>query len=93
MWPVIPEFWRVSDAPARIRALLLHHPGGAELAFVLPPMAADETNRPLTARAAVASTLTVGLELARDASLTLDQDALLGPVVIRYAAMGLQWAE
>jgi segregation and condensation protein A len=67
--PVIPELWRVSDALARIRALLPDHPEGAELAVFLPPMAADETNRPLKARAAVASTLMAGLELARDQPL------------------------
>jgi segregation and condensation protein A len=91
--PVIPELWRVSDALARIRALLPDHPEGAELAVFLPPMAADETNRPLKARAAVASTLMAGLELARDATLTLRQDVLFGPVVMMDAAIALRAAE
>jgi hypothetical protein len=56
-------------------------------------MAADETNRPLKVRAAVASTLMAGLEFARDATLTLHQVALFSPVVMMDAVPNLPAAE
>jgi segregation and condensation protein A len=40
----------------------------------LPPVAEEAKDRPLWARAAVASTFLAGLELAREGTLTLAQD-------------------
>jgi segregation and condensation protein A len=91
--PVIPELWRVSDALARIRALLLDYPEEVGLAVFLPPMAADETNRPLKARAAVGSSLMAGLELARDGVIQLDKKRPLGSVIARPIAAARQAQE
>lgn len=80
--PAIPELWRVPDALARIRILLAEHPEGGDLAGFLPPIAADASDRPLKARAAVASTLMAGLELVREGILTLRQDDAFGAVTL-----------
>jgi segregation and condensation protein A len=72
--PAIPDLWRVVDALARIQTLLAEHPAGGDLAAFLPPVAEEATDRPLRARAAVASTFLAGLELAREGTLTLAQD-------------------
>jgi segregation and condensation protein A len=64
--PVAQDLWRVSDALARIRTVLAEHPEGGELSAFLPVISADVANRELRARAAVASTLLAGLELARE---------------------------
>jgi segregation and condensation protein A len=53
--------------------LLVEHPAGGDLAAFLPPVAEEATDRPLRARAAVASTFLAGLELAREGTLTLAQ--------------------
>jgi segregation and condensation protein A len=80
--PAIPVLWRVPQALARIRALLADHPEGDALAFFLPPLAADAPDRPLQARAAVASTFLAGLELARDGQIRLEQAAEFGAVTL-----------
>jgi segregation and condensation protein A len=72
--PAIPDLWRVVDALARIETLLAAHPAGGDLAAFLPPVAGEVTDRPLRARAAVASTFLAGLELAREGTLTLGQE-------------------
>jgi segregation and condensation protein A len=72
--PAIPDLWRVADALARIQALLAEYPAGGDLAAVLPLVAEEAMDRPLRARAAVASTFLAGLELAREGALTLAQD-------------------
>ena len=72
--PAIPDLWRVVDALARIQLLLAEHPAGGDLAAFLPPVAEEVTDRPLRARAAVASTFLAGLELAREGTLTLAQE-------------------
>ena len=78
--PVAPVVWRVPDALARIRALLATHPAGGTLERFLPPLAPDDPAHGLKARAAVASTLVAGLELARDGTAHLEQGAAFGPV-------------
>ncbi|HEY3848479.1 MAG TPA: hypothetical protein VGL95_15335 [Acetobacteraceae bacterium] len=70
--PRPPLLWRVTDAIPHIRQRLAVLPDGTPLAALLPPIAAG---RALRCRAAVASTLVAGLELARDGALTLAQDA------------------
>jgi segregation and condensation protein A len=72
--PAIPDLWRVVDALVRIQLLLVEHPAGGDLAAFLPPVAEEATDRPLRARAAVASTFLAGLELAREGTLTLAQE-------------------
>jgi segregation and condensation protein A len=83
--PAIPALWRVRDALARIRAMLVEHPEGGELGRFLPPIAAEESDRMLKARAAVASTLMAGLELAREGVLTVRQGEAFGAVTMETA--------
>jgi segregation and condensation protein A len=73
--PRPPPLWRVTDAIPHIRGLLAMMPDGAPLAALLPPIKGDDPGKALHCRAAVASTLVAGLELARDGALTLDQGA------------------
>jgi segregation and condensation protein A len=72
--PAIPDLWRVTDALARIAALLAVHPGGGDLAAFLPPIASDDPNRTIRARTALGSTFLAGLELAREGALTITQE-------------------
>lgn len=83
--PAIPELWRVPDALARIRAMLAERPEGGDLAGFLPTIGAEEPDRPLKARAAVASTLMAGLELAREGILMLRQEDAFGMVTMKAA--------
>ena len=78
--PQPPVFWRVADAAARIQAMLAAQPDGAMLEDLVPGFAADAPARRLRTRAAVASTLVAGLELARGGALTQEQDHGLGPM-------------
>jgi len=80
--PAVPELWRVPDALARIRAMLAEHPEGGDLVGFLPTIGAEEPDRPLKARAAVASTLMAGLELAREGVLMLRQEDAFGEVTM-----------
>ena len=77
-------FWSISDAAARITRLLDGLLGNAELAAFLPRVVeADPSCRNLHCRAALAATFVAGLELARDGTLTLHQDAPWQPVQLR----------
>ena len=78
--PAIPAIWRVPDALARIRMLLAAHPAGGALEEFLPPLAPGEADHGLKVRAAVASTLVAGLELARDGVAGLAQGTAFGPI-------------
>jgi segregation and condensation protein A len=78
--PVIPAVWRVPDALARVRALLAAHPAGGTLGRFLPPLGPDDPDHLLKSRAAVASTLVAGLELARDGAAHLEQAEAFGPI-------------
>ena len=69
--PAQPPLWRVADATARITRLLSEGMTG-EIALFLPPVPADAAARELRCRAALASTLVAGLELARSGALQLD---------------------
>jgi segregation and condensation protein A len=72
--PRPPPFWSATDAITRLRQFLPTLPESSSLWSVLPTIAADATQRDLRCRAAVASTLLAGLELARTGDLTLEQD-------------------
>jgi segregation and condensation protein A len=84
--PPIPNLWLVPDALARIRALLSEQPEGGELRRFLPAIAADAPDRTLQARAAVASTLVAGLELAREGVLEIQQNDAFGAVTLTTAS-------
>jgi hypothetical protein len=78
--PKPPPLWRVSDALPRLRQLPGVLPDGSPLQAFLPQLGTEQPDSALRARAALASTLIAGLELARDGVLALDQDAAWTPV-------------
>ena len=88
--PRPPPLWRVSDAIPHLRKLLAALPDDTKLAALLLAIAGDDPGRTLRCRAAVASTLVAGLELARDGDLALDQDAAWTD--IRHAARPIKAA-
>jgi segregation and condensation protein A len=71
--------WSVQDALARLAALLGRLPDWASLDMFLP----DSLGTNLERRAALASTLLAGLELARGGRLRLRQEAAFGPILVR----------
>jgi segregation and condensation protein A len=77
---VIPDLWRISDAIEWIQQLLPQYPEGAAMTAFMPAVPADDSNRTLKARAAVASTFVAGLELAKQEVLGLDQSTLFEPI-------------
>ncbi|MDT8278722.1 ScpA family protein [Roseomonas mucosa] len=83
--PNIPQFWRVPDALERIHTILEQDPEGGDLTLFLPPLPHVEPEQSLQARAALASTLMAGLELARDGVLNLSQEQIFGPIRLRSA--------
>ncbi len=74
--------WTVRDALERVGRLLGSLPDWSTLERFLPDGAlGDPTER----RAALASTLLAGLELARGGAVRLRQDAAFGPILMRRA--------
>jgi segregation and condensation protein A len=71
--------WGVQDALRRLATLLGRLPDWANLDQYLP----ERLDGALERRAALASTLLAGLELARDGTLRLRQDAAFGPILVR----------
>ena len=84
--PRWPEIWQVSDAIGRIRQLLNDCAEGDEFARFLPEIAAGVPARDLQCRAAVASTLVAGLELARGGTVALDQTEPWASIRLRSVA-------
>ena len=78
--PRPPPFWRVSQAMARIEGLLAERADGASLVAFLPAVGADVVDRDRRCRAAVASTLVAGLELARQGRVWLGQEGEWGDI-------------
>ncbi len=76
--PRAAPLWSVKDALGRLGAMLGHMPDWTVLERFLPEQSPD----PLARRAAVASTLIAGLELAKDGSLRLRQDQPFGPILL-----------
>jgi segregation and condensation protein A len=72
--PRPPPFWLMSDAIARIQAMIAERPDGGTLRTFLPHVDAKAPDRERRCRAAVASTLLAGLELARQGDIALDQE-------------------
>ncbi len=77
--PKPPAFWTVADAMARLERLLGRMPEWTSLAGFLPHIADDPVQR----RAAIASTLLAGLELARGGTADLRQDEPFGEIFVR----------
>ncbi len=72
--PRPPPFWQMSDAIARIQAMIAESPEGGMLRSFLPRIGTKAPDRERRCRAAVASTLLAGLELARQGDVALDQE-------------------
>lgn len=76
--PVPVTLWSVQDALARLARLLGNLPDWAALEQFLPATLGD----PLQRRAALASTLLAGLEMARGGMLRLRQETAFGPILV-----------
>jgi segregation and condensation protein A len=70
--------WSVQDALGRLATLIGRVPDWSVLERFLPEMSMD----PLAHRAAMASTLLAGLELAREGTVRLRQDHAFGPILL-----------
>jgi segregation and condensation protein A len=80
--PRLLTIWTVREALERVGTLLGSLPDWSTLERFLPDsVLGDPTER----RAALASTLLAGLEMARDGSVRLRQDAAFGPILFRRA--------
>lgn len=90
--PAPLDLWRVPEALERVRQLLLQYPDGLPLVRCLPPLARGAANRPLRIRAALASTLLAGLELAREGRLELDQAAPFAAIRLRAGGLPAETA-
>ena len=73
------SLWSVQDALARLGRLLGSLPDWTSLDAFLP----EELGDPLQRRAALASTLIAGLEMARGGALRLRQEQPFGPILLR----------
>jgi segregation and condensation protein A len=78
-----PPLWTISAATDRVRQLLAMLPDGSELQAFLPEIAVEEPGRDVRCRAALASTLVAGLELARTGDLGLEQAKAWRPIHLR----------
>lgn len=79
--PRLLTIWTVQEALGRVAALLGTVPDWASLERFLP----DQLGGPTQRRAALASTLLAGLELARDGTARLRQEEPFGPIWIGRA--------
>jgi segregation and condensation protein A len=84
--PAPVDLWRVPEAIERVTMLLQERPAGLRLEQCLPAFPPAAADRPLRIRAALASTLVAGLELAREGALELDQVVAFAPVMLRAGA-------
>jgi segregation and condensation protein A len=73
-------WWSVQDALRRLGAMMDQAPDWTELQRFLPEVTAVE---PLARRAAIASTLLAGLEMARGGAIDLRQEESFGPIMLR----------
>jgi segregation and condensation protein A len=73
-------WWSVQDALRRLGAMMGQAPDWMELQRFLPEAMSGE---PLARRAAVASTLLAGLEMARGGAIDLRQEESFGPIMLR----------
>lgn len=78
--------WTPHQAMTRIQAMLVTEPSGGDLLSYVPRLPAELLNREASLRAAIASTLLAGLEMARTARLTLQQACLFGPISVEAAS-------
>jgi segregation and condensation protein A len=74
--------WSLKDALQRLGAMLGSLPDWVSLEQFLP----DALGSALERRAALASTLLAGLEMARGGAVRLRQEHAFGPILVRRAA-------
>jgi segregation and condensation protein A len=77
--PATVTLWTIKDALARLAHLVGSLPDWTTLEKYLP----ETAGTPLERRAAIASTLVAGLEMARFGTLRLRQEAQFGPILLR----------
>jgi segregation and condensation protein A len=77
--PAQVNLWSVKDALARLAVLVGSLPDWATLERFLP----ESLSGPLERRAALASTLIAGLEMARGGAVHLRQEQAFGPIMLR----------
>jgi segregation and condensation protein A len=82
--PAAVTLWSVQDALARLASLVGSLPDWSQLELFLPGTLAG----PLERRAALASTLVAGLEMARGGALRLRQEHAFGPILVQPVATG-----
>jgi hypothetical protein len=82
--PARTTLWTVKDALARLAVLVGTLPDWSDFIHFLP----DWVVSPLERRAAVASTLIAGLEMAKSGTVRLRQDDAFGPILLRRLAFG-----
>jgi segregation and condensation protein A len=82
--PAPVTFWSVRDALARLSVLVGSLPDWAALDQFLP----DDLGGPLERRAALASTLVAGLEMARGGTVHLRQETAFAPILVRRVEPG-----
>ncbi len=75
------QIWTLQDALARLEALVGSLPDWSHLQAFLPELPTD----PVEAKAALASTLLAGLEMARGGRIRLRQERAFGPILLRRA--------
>jgi segregation and condensation protein A len=73
------KLWTVQDALERLARLVGGLPDWGDLLHFLPEQVLDPVER----RAAMASTLVAGLEMARGGGIELRQEAAFGPILLR----------
>jgi segregation and condensation protein A len=73
-------WWSMQDALLRLGSLMGQMPDWTELSRFLPE---EPPTEPLARRAAIASTLLAGLEMARGGAIDLRQEEIFGPIMIR----------
>jgi segregation and condensation protein A len=76
------KLWTVQDALERLARLIGGLPDWGELLAFVPEQLLDPVER----RAAMASTLVAGLEMARGGGIELRQEAAFGPILLRRPA-------
>ena len=76
-------WWSVQDALRRLGSMMGQAPEWTELQRFLPEEMSAE---PLARRAAIASTLLAGLEMARGGAVDLRQEESFGPIMLRQGA-------
>lgn len=91
--PRQPDLWRIPDALRRVAKLLEQYPTGLALERCMPQIPAHAPDGAIRRRAAFASTLVAGLELARDGAVAIEQAEPFGSITVLPARSGTMMKE